>query len=431
MPPKSPAPTRSKEETTGNKALSRDNKLRLAENVVADIEKSFGTGSVWKGSDKSLDIEAVSTGSLSLDIATGIGGLPRGRIVEIYGPESSGKTTVCLHVIAEAQRNGGLCAFVDMENALDPTWAERLGVLVNELYISQPDNGEQALEIAQKYIASGVFDVVVVDSVAALVPISEITGNIGDSHVGLQARLMSQSLRILSTTIKQSNTLVLFTNQLRSKIGVMFGSPETTAGGNALKYYASVRLDIRRIQSIKVGEEAIGNRTKVTIKKNKVAAPFKEAEFDILFDEGISILGEIIDLGAELGVVDKKGAFYRYNDELIGQGREKARQYLMEHETLAFEIHNKLREAKKLPLLTVQPVYNKLKNVPAGEAEQDPIIDYSTGEILDREPVREKTKKRATTVVIEQPIVLSTATEPLDDEEDIDLSAMIEVSDEA
>jgi recombination protein RecA len=295
-------------------------------------------------------VEAIPTGALSLDIALGVGGVPRGRVVEIYGPESSGKTTLCQHIIAEAQRLGGLCAFIDMEHALDPLYAARCGVDVDNLYVSQPDTGEQALEIAEALIRSGTMDVVVVDSVAALVPRAEIEGEMGDTHVGLQARLMSQALRKLSGVIKQTNTVMIFTNQLRQKIGVMFGNPETTSGGNALKFYASVRLDIRRIQALKAGGDVIGNRTRVKVKKNKVAPPFTECEFDIMYNEGISLTGDVLDLAVEYGLVDKRGAYFRYGETLIGQGRENAKVYLYENPELLDELEYLIRREVGLPV---------------------------------------------------------------------------------
>lgn len=334
-------------------SLEDHGRMKALEATLADLTKRYGDGTVVRLGDAThMTVEVIPTGSLTTDIATGVGGVPRGRIVEIYGPESSGKTTLCLHVICEAQKRGGLCAFVDMEHALDPSYAQRIGVNVETLYISQPDTGEQALEITESLVRSGALDVVVVDSVAALVPRAEIEGEMGDAFVGLQARLMSQALRKLSGAIKQSNVTVLFTNQLREKIGVMFGSPETTSGGRALKFYASMRLDIRRIQSIKKGEETVGNRTKVRVTKNKVAAPFREAEFDIMFFEGgISKPGEIIDLGVELGIIEKRGAFFRYNDGLLGQGRESAKQFLGENPGISNEIENAIRNHFSLPLL--------------------------------------------------------------------------------
>lgn len=303
------------------------------------------------GDARHMKVEAIPTGALSLDIALGVGGLPRGRVIEIYGPESSGKTTLCQHVIAEAQKRGGICAFVDMEHALAPEYAERCGVDVDNLYVSQPDTGEQALEIAEALIRSGTMDVVVVDSVAALVPRAEIEGEMGDAHVGLQARLMSQALRKLSGAIKQTNTVMIFTNQLRSKIGVMFGNPETTSGGNALKFYSSVRIDIRRTEAIKAGSDVVGSRTIAKIKKNKVAPPFTEAEFDIMYNEGISKTGCVLDLSVERGLVDKRGAFFRYGETLLGQGRENAKVYLAEHPAMLAELENLIRQEAGLPEL--------------------------------------------------------------------------------
>jgi len=327
-----------------------DGKVKALETTLANLSKKYGDGVVMKlGEASQLNVEAIPTGSLSLDIALGVGGLPRGRIVEVYGPESSGKTTLCLHAIAEAQKAGGICGFIDVEHALDPAYAARIGVDVENLYISQPDTGEQALEIAEALVRSGAMDTVVVDSVAALVPRAEIEGEMGDSHVGLQARLMSQALRKLTGAVKASNTCLIFTNQLRQKIGVMFGNPETTTGGMALKFYASVRLDIRRIQAIKQGSDSIGNRTRVTVRKNKVAPPFKVAEFDIMYNEGISTSGDLIDLGVEYDILSKRGAYYRYEDELIGQGRESSKEYLREHVELAREIDNLIRAKAGLP----------------------------------------------------------------------------------
>jgi recombination protein RecA len=304
------------------------------------------------GDAQHMAVEVIPSGSLAVDIAIGVGGIPRGRITEVYGPESSGKTTLCLHVIAEAQRRGGICAFIDMEHALDPTYAARIGVNLDTLYVSQPDTGEQALEICETLVRSGALDVIVLDSVAALVPRAEIEGEMGDSHVGLQARLMSQALRKLSGAIKQSNVAVMFTNQLREKVGVMYGSPEVTPGGRALKFYSSVRLDIRRVQGIKVGGDTVGNRTKVRVTKNKVAAPFREAEFDIMFYEhGISKHGEIVDFGVELGLIDKRGAFFRYNEGLLGQGRENAKQFLQENQPVSDEIEDQIRAHYGLPTI--------------------------------------------------------------------------------
>ncbi len=324
-----------------------DNKSKALQAALAQIEKQFGKGSIMKMGAAQIenDLQVISTGSLGLDIALGIGGLPRGRVVEIYGPESSGKTTLCLHVVAEIQKAGGVAAYIDAENALDPVYAGKLGVNVGDMLISQPDTGEQGLEIADMLVRSGGIDIVVIDSVAALVPRAEIEGEMGDQLPGLQARLMSQALRKLTSNIKRTNTLVIFINQIRMKIGVMFGSPETTTGGNALKFYASVRLDIRRTGSIKKGEEVIGNETKVKVVKNKVAPPFREARFDILYGEGISLEGEIIDLGVEHKIIEKSGAWYAYSGEKIGQGRDNSREYLREHPEIAREIENKVRTA--------------------------------------------------------------------------------------
>ena len=323
-----------------------ENRKKALVAALGQIERQFGKGAVMRLGDSTAarDIEVVSTGSLALDVALGIGGLPRGRVVEIYGPESSGKTTLTLQAIAECQKMGGTAAFVDAEHALDPSYAERIGVNVDDLLVSQPDTGEQALEITDMLVRSGAVDIVVVDSVAALTPRAEIEGDMGDSHMGLQARLMSQALRKLTGNIKRSNTMVIFINQIRMKIGVMFGSPETTTGGNALKFYASVRLDIRRIGAIKKGDEILGNETRVKVVKNKLAPPFKKAEFEILYGEGISRLGELIDMGVEYDMVNKAGSWYSYNDERIGQGKENARAYLLENPEMANEIDQRLRE---------------------------------------------------------------------------------------
>ena len=323
-----------------------DNKSKALSAALSQIERQFGKGTVMRLGDGAVqNIEAIPTGSLALDNALGIGGLPRGRVVEIYGPESSGKTTLTLQVVAEAQKLGGTCAFVDAEHALDPSYAEKIGVDVDNLLVSQPDTGEQALEITDMLVRSAAIDVVVVDSVAALTPKAEIEGDMGDHHVGLQARLMSQALRKLTANIKRSNTLVIFINQIRMKIGVMFGNPETTTGGNALKFYSSVRLDIRRIGAIKKADEVLGNQTRVKIVKNKVAPPFKQCEFDILYNEGISHEGELIDIGVMHNIVDKSGAWYGYGKERIGQGKDNARQYLKDHPEMATEIEEKLRVA--------------------------------------------------------------------------------------
>jgi recombination protein RecA len=327
-----------------------DNRKKALAQALGQIEKQFGKGSVMRMGDSqaSRDIEAISTGSIGLDVALGIGGLPKGRVVEIYGPESSGKTTLTLQVIAESQKLGGTAAFVDAEHALDPGYAEKLGVNVDELLVSQPDTGEQALEITDMLVRSGAVDIVVVDSVAALTPKAEIEGEMGDSHMGLQARLMSQALRKLTGNIQRSNTMVIFINQIRMKIGVMFGSPETTTGGNALKFYSSVRLDIRRIGAIKKGDEVIGNQTRVKVVKNKVSPPFKQAEFEILYGHGISRMGEIIDLGVQHGIVDKAGSWYSYGDDRIGQGKENVREFLNSHPEMAEEIEGRIR-SKLLP----------------------------------------------------------------------------------
>ncbi len=327
-----------------------EQKRKALQAALGQIERQYGKGSVMRLGDNPVaqNVETISTGSLGLDIALGIGGLPKGRIVEIYGPESSGKTTLTLHAIAEAQKQGGTAAFIDAEHALDPVYAEKLGVDIDNLLVSQPDTGEQALEIADMLVRSGAVDIVVIDSVAALTPKAEIEGEMGDAHVGLQARLMSQALRKLTANIKRTNTLVIFINQIRMKIGVMFGNPETTTGGNALKFYSSVRMDIRRIGAIKNRDEVIGNETKVKVVKNKLAPPFKEARFEILYGEGISRLGEIIDLGVEHGLIQKAGAWYSYNGDKIGQGKENTRQWLKEHPEVAEEIERQLR-AKLLP----------------------------------------------------------------------------------
>jgi len=342
-----------------------DNRKKALAAALGQIEKQFGKGSVMRLGDGGVtrDIEAVSTGSIGLDAALGIGGLPKGRVVEIYGPESSGKTTLTLQVVAEAQKTGGTAAFVDAEHALDPAYAEKLGVNVDELLVSQPDTGEQALEITDMLVRSGAVDVIVVDSVAALTPKAEIEGEMGDSHMGLQARLMSQALRKLTGNIKRSNAMVIFINQIRMKIGVMFGSPETTTGGNALKFYSSVRLDIRRIGAIKKGDEVIGNQTRVKVVKNKVSPPFKQAEFEILYGEGISREGEIIEHGANQGIIDKAGSWYSYGDDRIGQGKENVREYLKTNKDVAETIESQIRE-KLMPA----------KPVPQDEADDDEVI---------------------------------------------------------
>ncbi|MDY4078337.1 MAG: recombinase RecA [Clostridium sp.] len=334
-------------------ASINQDKLKAIEAAMSQIEKQYGKGAVMKlGAEASLSIDSISTGCLDLDIALGIGGVPRGRIVEIYGPESSGKTTVALHIAAEAQKNGGAVAFIDAEHALDPGYAKKIGVDTENLILSQPDTGEQGLEIAEALVRSGAIDVLIVDSVAALVPRAEIEGEMGDSHVGLQARLMSQALRKLAGTINKTNCVAIFINQLREKVGVMFGNPETTTGGRALKFYASVRLDVRRVDSIKSSDAIIGNRTRVKVMKNKVAPPFKQAEFDIMYNEGISRTGNIVDVGVKEGIVQKSGAWFSYGDVRLGQGRENAKIYLRDNPEIALEIENKIREKHNLPLNT-------------------------------------------------------------------------------
>ena len=321
-------------------------KQKALETAIAQLEKQYGKGTVMRlGQNVAMNVEAISTGSMALDVATGIGGLPKGRIVEIYGPESSGKTTLALHAVAEAQKAGGEAAFIDAEHALDPVYAANLGVDVDSLLVSQPDNGEQALEIAEALVRSGAIDIVVVDSVAALVPRSEIEGEMGDSHVGQHARLMSQALRKLAGAINKSNTIIIFINQLREKIGVMYGNPETTTGGRALKFYSSIRLDVRRIEALKQGGEMVGNRTRIKVVKNKVAPPFREAEFDIMFGKGISKEGDVLDLAASVGIVQKSGAWFAYGGDKIGQGRENAKAYLREHPEIMDEIEHKVRVA--------------------------------------------------------------------------------------
>lgn len=326
--------------------MANEEKIKALESALAQIEKQYGKGSVMKLGDTSshMNIETVPTGSISLDIALGLGGVPKGRIIEVYGPESSGKTTVALHMVAEVQKRGGIAGFIDAEHALDPVYAKNIGVDIDNLYISQPDNGEQALEITETMVRSGAVDIVIVDSVAALVPRAEIDGDMGDSHVGLQARLMSQALRKLTAVISKSNCIVIFINQLREKVGVMFGNPETTTGGRALKFYSSIRLDVRRIESLKLGGEIVGNRTRIKVVKNKIAPPFKEAEFDIMFGKGISREGDILDLAANEGIVVKSGAWYAYNDAKIGQGRENAKVFLKENPMILEEIEGKVRE---------------------------------------------------------------------------------------
>ncbi len=328
-----------------NRNMNREDKLKALDAALTQIEKAYGKGSVMKLGDSgvNMNIETIPTGSISLDIALGLGGIPKGRVIEVYGPESSGKTTVALHMVAEVQKRGGIAGFIDAEHALDPVYAKNIGVDIDNLYISQPDNGEQALEITETMVRSGAVDIVIVDSVAALVPKAEIDGEMGDSHVGLQARLMSQALRKLTAVISKSNCVVIFINQLREKVGVMFGNPETTTGGRALKFYASVRLDVRRIETLKQGGEVIGNRVRVKVVKNKIAPPFKEAEFDIMFGKGISREGDILDLAAKDNIIEKSGAWFAYNGSKIGQGRENAKQYLADNPDILAEVEEKVR----------------------------------------------------------------------------------------
>lgn len=368
------------EKDSARKEVKKEDKLKALDAALAQIEKQFGKGSVMKLGEQGahMNVETTPTGSLSLDIALGLGGIPRGRIIEIYGPESSGKTTVTLHMIAEVQKRGGIAGFIDAEHALDPVYAKNIGVDIDNLYISQPDNGEQALEITETMVRSGAVDIVVVDSVAALVPKAEIDGDMGDSHVGLQARLMSQALRKLTAVISKSNCSVIFINQLREKVGIMFGSPETTTGGRALKFYSSVRLDVRRIEALKQGGEVIGNRTRVKVVKNKIAPPFKEAEFDIMFGKGISSVGDVLDLAANINIINKSGAWYAYEGQKIGQGRENAKQYLAENPVMKEEVEDKVRKYYGLDggvEETLQEIPEKpakaskaAKNAPAAEA---------------------------------------------------------------
>ncbi|MDE7200087.1 MAG: recombinase RecA [Lachnospiraceae bacterium] len=354
--------------------MERDDRLKALDAALGQIERQYGKGAVMKLGDPSvqMNVETIPTGSLSLDIALGLGGIPKGRVVEIYGPESSGKTTVTLHMIAEVQKRGGIAGFIDAEHALDPVYAKNIGVDIDNLYISQPDCGEQALEITEMMVRSGAVDIIVVDSVAALVPKAEIDGDMGDSHVGLQARLMSQALRKLTAVISKSNCTVIFINQLREKVGVMFGNPETTTGGRALKFYSSVRLDVRRIEALKQGGEVIGNRTRVKVVKNKVAPPFREAEFDIMFGEGISTEGDILDLAAENNIINKSGAWYAYESSKIGQGRENAKQYLKDNPQICAEVERKVRELFNLEA-------GPAAEVPAAESNADAKTEGKAG----------------------------------------------------
>ena len=363
--------------------MNKDDKLKALDAALTQIEKAYGKGSVMKLGDSgaNMNIETVPTGSLSLDIALGLGGVPKGRVVEIYGPESSGKTTVALHMVAEVQKRGGIAGFIDAEHALDPVYAKNIGVDIDNLYISQPDNGEQALEITETMVRSGAVDIVIVDSVAALVPKAEIDGDMGDSHVGLQARLMSQALRKLTAIISKTNCIVIFINQLREKVGVMFGNPEVTTGGRALKFYSSVRMDVRRVEAIKQGGEIIGNHTKVKVVKNKVAPPFKEAEFDIMFGQGISREGDLIDLAVKVDAVQKSGAWYAYKGEKIGQGRENAKTFLREHPEIMEEVEVQVREYYNLPTDTVVESASQEEGQPkAGDNQNGQFNSITTEE---------------------------------------------------
>ncbi|NCB91263.1 MAG: recombinase RecA [Clostridia bacterium] len=359
--------------------MVKEDKLKALDAALGQIEKQFGKGSVMKLGDsgKDMNVQTVPTGSLSLDVALGLGGVPRGRIIEVYGPESSGKTTVALHMVAEVQKKGGIAGFIDAEHALDPAYAKNIGVDIDELYISQPDNGEQALEITETMVRSGAVDIIIVDSVAALVPKAEIEGEMGDSHMGLQARLMSQALRKLTGVVSKSNCIVIFINQLREKIGVMFGNPETTTGGRALKFYASIRMDVRRIEAIKQAGEVVGNRTRIKVVKNKVAPPFKEAEFDIMFGKGISREGDLLDLAVNMGVIQKSGAWFSYNDNKIGQGRENSKIFLKENPEVADEVEGKVRE---ICGLAVEP-QPKAGKATASDAKSAKAADTSSIEM--------------------------------------------------
>ena len=377
--------------------MNKDDKMKALDAALTQIEKAYGKGSVMKlgESRANMNIETIPTGSLSLDIALGQGGVPKGRVVEIYGPESSGKTTVALHMVAEVQKRGGIAGFIDAEHALDPVYAKRIGVDIDNLYISQPDNGEQALEITETMVRSGAVDIVIVDSVAALVPKAEIDGDMGDSHVGLQARLMSQALRKLTAIISKTNCIVIFINQLREKVGVMFGSPETTTGGRALKFYSSVRLDVRRTESLKQSGEIIGNHVRVKVVKNKIAPPFKEAEFDIMFGRGISKEGDILDLATDANVVDKSGSWYAYNGSRIGQGRENAKQYLAQNPLICEEIENKVRELHGLESQHVAVAQAKSESAP--EARDQEGTDVQLAEELSQTKEAVQSDKADTT----------------------------------
>ncbi len=371
----------------------KEDKLKALDAAIAKIEKDYGKGSIMKLGESAINmnVETISTGCLSLDLALGVGGVPKGRIVEIYGPESSGKTTVALHMVAEVQKNGGIAGFIDAEHALDPVYAKNIGVDIDNLYISQPDNGEQALEITETMVRSGAVDIVIVDSVAALVPKAEIDGDMGDSHVGLQARLMSQALRKLTAVISKSNCIVIFINQLREKVGIMFGNPETTTGGRALKFYSSIRLDVRRIEALKQAGEFIGNRTKIKVVKNKVAPPFKEAEFDIMFGQGISKEGDLLDNAVNLGIINKSGAWFAYNGTKIGQGRENAKQYLREHEEILDEVDKKVREQVLQKENTSEELENSVKtenNEESGQIIEN--LEQTEEQITDNTEIAEE-----------------------------------------
>ena len=370
------------EKMSVNRDMNKEEKLKALDAALTQIEKAYGKGSVMKlgESGVNMNIETVPTGSISLDIALGLGGVPKGRIIEVYGPESSGKTTVALHMVAEVQKRGGIAGFIDAEHALDPVYAKNIGVDIDELYISQPDSGDQALEIAETMVRSGAIDIIVIDSVAALVPKQEIEGDMGDSHVGLQARLMSQALRKLTPVISKSNCIVIFINQLREKVGVMFGNPETTTGGRALKFYASVRMDVRRIETLKQSGEMVGNRTRIRIVKNKIAPPFKEAEFDIMFGKGISRAGDILDLATNIDLVKKSGAWYAYEGEKIGQGRENAKTFLREHPEIMAEVEVQVREYYNLPTDTVVESASQEEGQPKAGDNQNGQFDSITTE---------------------------------------------------